>query len=292
MQGQALLVNTSHRQLNRAPLMRVIATGGMAAGSVIDRKIELYRRCEATGCPSNKAFRRGSRCQNAYQSAHEQDSGMSHVVVETEGGQMHVRVAQARLEAGVAYLNQGQYAEAERCFRSAMWIFRKVHGDEHADVGWACQALGDTYCRTGKYDEAFTLYEESLEIFRIVHGNSSPEAGGCLIVLGGALECKGKLEEALSKLEEALSIFDQTLGARHANVHAGKGREVDTQRNSLVPEDLRGLGQFTQAVEMYDKALAIHRCDPSFLCLDGRDLDGTGGRPRKEIGGTGIGLSV
>ena len=85
---------------------------------------KLCKNCGAPGCKFKCMCKQGyycsRKCQKKDWQNHKKDCAMAHSgnvkEAKREHGKDDVRVAQARLEAGFALLNQGRYKEAERCF--------------------------------------------------------------------------------------------------------------------------------------------------------------------------------
>ena len=55
---------------------------------------------------------------------------------------------------GVVYSHLAKYNEAKEHYEKALFIWRKIYGEEHGDVAASYNSLGVVYGNLGKYSEA------------------------------------------------------------------------------------------------------------------------------------------
>ena len=76
---------------------------------------------------------------------------------------------------GVAYWNQGKYAEAEGLYKRALTIQEKALGANHPDVARTLDNLANVYDDQGRSSEAERLYKRVLSIREEVLGANHPD---------------------------------------------------------------------------------------------------------------------
>jgi tetratricopeptide (TPR) repeat protein len=164
---------------------------------------------------------------------------------------------------GLAYQNQGRYAEASALYKAALSIARETHDrvEECAEI----HRLGTVARVTGQIAQALQYYQTSLALalgresfdvntFRledIVFEDIDSRLGIWISDLGSAYRCLGQMDLAIKAYELALQI-DRQIGERRWEV-------ADLLRLGSVYRDQ---GQFGPAIEYYQAtrvlAEAIH----------------------------------
>ena len=95
-------------------------------------------------------------------------------------------------------------AEAEKIYRQALDIQRRVVGPEHPDTLLTMDNLNNTVAEQGRYAEAEKLCRETLDIRRRVLGSEHRDTATSKYELAGLLARQGRRGEALSVLREAV----------------------------------------------------------------------------------------
>ena len=129
---------------------------------------------------------------------------------------------------GEALVDLGHYAEAEKLFREAIDIERRVFGPEHPETLKLMSNLANVLIGEGRYDEAEKLFCETLDIQRRVLAPESPDAAISTYNLGSVAAHRGRRDEARSLLREAV---DHGLPA-----YADLGMDKDPDLKSLHGE--------------------------------------------------------
>jgi tetratricopeptide (TPR) repeat protein len=74
-------------------------------------------------------------------------------------------MAQSLNNLAELYRTQGRYGEAEPLYERSLWIFEKILGPDHTDVGNSLNNLAALYDSQGRYAEAEPLYKRSFLIY-------------------------------------------------------------------------------------------------------------------------------
>lgn len=115
---------------------------------------------------------------------------------------------------GRAYLNLGQYDQAESLFTRGLALHREI-GAGDRDLAEAVYNLGYAKEMRGRYSEAETLYSEALAL----QGNNGNPVDPSYLVslfhLGSVIHISGRSEEANRRFDEWQKIYDQ-LEERHS----------------------------------------------------------------------------
>lgn len=145
---------------------------------------------------------------------------------------------------GDVHWPQGDYAEADECFRRAAERFREA-GDQ-GDEANALNNLAGVHMSLGDHERARSSYTRCLEVYRR-HGERVGEAVALSNL--GLLEVElGNHHQALEHLREALAIA-RGVGylALEAHCVAGLGGAY------------QGMGDFRRALDHYGQALEVYR---------------------------------
>jgi tetratricopeptide (TPR) repeat protein len=110
-------------------------------------------------------------------------------------------------------------AEAEPLYREALAIWRKLHGNEHVDVGSSLAGLASALEFLGKYEEAEALYREALAIQRRLLGDEHPNVAASLNGLAYTIAKVGtRYDEAERLGREALALRRKLFGTDHPDL--------------------------------------------------------------------------
>ena len=158
----------------------------------------------------------------------------------------------ARLFDGTSqYLAQrARYAEAERLFRQALAISKRVHGIEHENVASILNNLGRLLIYRGQYEQAEEMLRQTIEIDRNTIGEDNPTFAKHLDNLARSFYYQGNCEDALPLAQRALDIAQRHHGTDH--------RDVAHHLNTLATV-FSDMGDFEEAIARRLEALKIGR---------------------------------
>jgi tetratricopeptide (TPR) repeat protein len=149
---------------------------------------------------------------------------------------------------GRFYVEQGDYAQAQRWFEQGLAVCQERLGEEHPDVASSLNNLAALYCSQGGYEQAEPLYKRALAIAEKVLGPEHPNLASSLNNLAGLYRNQGRYEQAEPLYQKALAIREKVLGPEHPNVASSLNNLAGLYRD---------LGDYEQAEPLYQKALAI-----------------------------------
>jgi serine/threonine-protein kinase len=152
--------------------------------------------------------------------------------------------------AGVTHRRLENYAQAERLYREALEIQRRLLGPKHAEVGTLLNNLAALMNASGRYAEAEAINREALSVRQEALGRGHPLVANSMLNLAVALENRGDMASAAALYEEAASIVRAALGPDHPRFAA-------ILRNWGVL--LANQGKPADAVPLLREALRIRR---------------------------------
>lgn len=139
------------------------------------------------------------------------------------------RATTAFNEANVA-TRMGDWAEAERLYRTAVDLWSLALGADHPFVARGLEGLADVASSQGQYDDSRRLYEQVLGMRKRTLGPTHPQVAWTLASLADVASKAGEPAAALQLANEAVAVFDRS----------GAGDEPDRLAQAL---ELRGLLQ-------------------------------------------------
>ncbi|CAK9087279.1 Nephrocystin-3 [Durusdinium trenchii] len=116
---------------------------------------------------------------------------------------------------GSAWKAQGDYKEAEKCFRDAFKMRHESLGPKHPDTLTSLNNLACTVDALGRPSEAGKLYQECLERRRTVLGHSHPDTMTSMSNLALYLRSNGQNEKAGELFEQVLDGRRKIFGIKH-----------------------------------------------------------------------------
>jgi CHAT domain-containing protein/tetratricopeptide (TPR) repeat protein len=145
---------------------------------------------------------------------------------------------------GFAYLGQGEWDEAMRCFRRRLDLALLVHSP--LDEAWARTSIGFVHHQRGSQQEARAEYHRAIALFR---------EGGRLRLELTALIGLGRVESALGNQREAIRCYQRVWVV---------SREVGDRVNEMWATNNLGVlegtkGDLSRAAEYQERAYAIAR---------------------------------
>jgi CHAT domain-containing protein/tetratricopeptide (TPR) repeat protein len=122
----------------------------------------------------------------------------------------------------------GDWAEAERLYRTSVDMWSKTLGADHPFVARGLDGLADVAASQGRFDDARRLYEQVLGTRRRTLGPAHPQVAWTLASLADVTWKAGEPVVAARLADEAVAIFDKS----------GAGDEPDRYAQAL---ELKGL---------------------------------------------------
>jgi CHAT domain-containing protein len=124
----------------------------------------------------------------------------------------------------------GDWAEAERLYRTSVDMWSKTLGADHTFVARGLEGLADVAASQGQFDAARRLYEQVLAMRRRTLGPAHPQVAVTLTLLAAVSSKAGEPAIALRLADEAVAVFAKS----------GAGDEPEKHPQAL---ELRGLLQ-------------------------------------------------
>ena len=116
---------------------------------------------------------------------------------------------------GVILDEQKKYDEAEKTYREALAIQRKVLGALHPDIVTTLTNLANTLSHAGKLATAAGVYREALTMSEKVYGRQTTDTAHVLAGLAELELRQGRRPEAEALARESLATREKFLGAAH-----------------------------------------------------------------------------
>jgi serine/threonine-protein kinase len=166
---------------------------------------------------------------------------------------------------GQSYLSLARYDEAERQFRSALEIERRIDGPRSVPVVMTLSNLGGVYLASGQLDRADTVFRQALAIRRSLSSVPDTVLADLIDDAGSVAHDKGQFADAERLHRQALDIFRRLLGGRSDKVAVGMGN---------VAVALGEQNRWVAAESLHRSALAIleaNHPEPNTLVADAMD---------------------
>ncbi len=148
----------------------------------------------------------------------------------------------ANYDAGWAAFHQGDLAEAEAKFQSAVAEAEKRGVKDQADLAWWLASLGEIRWLRGKTDDGEALVRRALELRKKVLAPTQPTTADTLGLLGEIRQSQGKTDEAEALIREALTLREHAQGTTSPDYARALFRlgyfELTLQRDAKAEADL------------------------------------------------------
>ena len=152
--------------------------------------------------------------------------------------------------SGKVYKGIGEYSQAQELNEKALAIYKKIFGEEHADVATSYDNLASVYDSMGEYSQAKELHEKALAIRKKIFGEEHADVAASYNNLANVYNSIGAYNQAKELYEKALAIRKKVFGEENADVAAS------INNLALV---YYSIGEYSQAKELHEKALAIRK---------------------------------
>jgi len=156
-----------------------------------------------------------AQCRDALPACERTHQVLAALSADEEAGKLQDRLLNdwAWCEATV-----GQYAQAERHYRSLLTLRQRRYGPEHVEVASSLNNLADVLESQGQYAEAETLFQKALAMRQKLLGPEHPDVASSLNNLASVLYHQGRYAEAERLYQKALALFQKLLGTQHPHV--------------------------------------------------------------------------
>ncbi|MDE7274230.1 MAG: ATP-binding protein [Lachnospiraceae bacterium] len=150
----------------------------------------------------------------------------------------------------VAYLMDfiGEFRKAEGLYCKALWLRKKILGEEHPVTAMSYNNLAYVYRRQGEYKKAEELYKKGLGISEKVLGEKHPFTATSYNNLAGVYDRQGEYKKAEELYKKGLGIREKVLGEEHLS--------TATSYNNLAGV-YKKRGEYKIAISYYFKAYNI-----------------------------------
>ncbi len=163
-------------------------------------------------------------------------------------GVNHPNYATALYNLAHVYNAQGNQADAEGLYKSALAIQEKALGASHPYVAASLNGLANVHYEQGKLADAAGLYKRALTIREKALGADHPDVAETLYNLAHVYYDQGKHAEAEGLYKRALAVREKALGASHPAV-------ARTLENLALVYETQG--KYAEAERLLYRALGI-----------------------------------
>jgi tetratricopeptide (TPR) repeat protein len=163
-----------------------------------------------------------------------------------------VRLAYSFLVLGKCSVQRGDFVGAEPFYRRALEIYEKVYGPEHKDVAFSLAGLAKCHMHCGKYTEAQLMYSRVISIYEKLHGPDDEEVGNMLENLAQCYVFQRDYVRAAPHYKRAIEVFEKVHGRDHEYVAANLFALA--RCHDEQNEDKLAEPLFKRALEIYERA--------------------------------------
>ncbi|MBV9726974.1 MAG: tetratricopeptide repeat protein [Gammaproteobacteria bacterium] len=137
---------------------------------------------------------------------------------ELRGNEPHPDLAEVLNDMGYVYDEYGDLENAEKYYREALAMYRRLLGEKHPYVATELENVALTVQSEGDLASAEALLQQSLEIHRGLQGEAHPEVGRALFNLASVQYDRGETHEAVGNMRQTLAIYRKAYPADHPEI--------------------------------------------------------------------------
>ena len=163
------------------------------------------------------------------------------------------RVARADSLYGLGNVlrTEGRYADAERSFREALALQRKLYGEKHGDIGRTLMGLALTLDDEDELKAALPLMRNAVAMQRELYGSEPhPDLAEAVNDLGQLLEENGDYDESERMYSESIVLRRRLYGDKHPKIAQGLNNLASAMQDK---------GELAASEATYRQALAMER---------------------------------
>ena len=167
-----------------------------------------------------------------------------------EYGEEHESTIIALNNSGSFFMFAGEPQKALAAYERSLKILQKGLGKEHKALAKPYHDVAIAQSALGRYDEAIANFGAAIRCYELGGAKMQKDLMSCYAGLGDTLYKMGDFNGAYVKHAVAFRICEEVFGADGVNLLRAK-------YYALMAGDLAGLGNKTEALQNYEKALKI-----------------------------------
>ena len=167
-----------------------------------------------------------------------------------EYGEEHESTIIALNNSGSFFMFAGEPQKALVAYERSLKILQKGLGKEHKALAKPYHGVASAQSALGRYDEAIANFGSAIRCYEFGGEKMQKDLMSCYAGLGDTLYKTGDFNGAYVKHAVAFRIYEEVFGADSVNLLRAK-------YYALMAGDLAGLGNKTEALQNYEKALKV-----------------------------------
>ncbi|WP_257792051.1 tetratricopeptide repeat protein [Campylobacter showae] len=152
--------------------------------------------------------------------------------------------------SGSFFMFAGEPQKALAAYERSLKILQKGLGKEHKALAKPYHDVAIAQSALGRYDEAIANFGAAIRCYELGGAKMQKDLMSCYAGLGDTLYKTGDFTRAYARHAAALKIYEEVFGADSVNLLRAK-------YCALMAGDLAGLGNKTEALQNYEKALKV-----------------------------------
>lgn len=165
-------------------------------------------------------------------------------------GEEHENTIMALNNAGAFFMLANEPQKALAAYERSLKILQKGLGKEHKALAKPYHGVASAQSALGRYDEAIANFGAAIRCYELGGEKMQKDLMSCYAGLGDTLYKTGDFTGAYAKHAAAFRIYEEVFGADGVNLLRAK-------YYALMAGDLAGLGNKTEALQNYEKALEL-----------------------------------
>nr|WP_314128726.1 tetratricopeptide repeat protein [uncultured Campylobacter sp.] len=167
-----------------------------------------------------------------------------------EYGEEHESTIIALNNSGSFFMFAGEPQKALAAYERSLKILQKGLGKEHKALAKPYHGVAIAQSALGRYDEAIANFGAAIRCYELGGEKMQKDLMSCYAGLGDTLYKMGDFNGAYVKHAAAFRIYEEVFGTDGVNLLRAK-------YYALMAGDLAGLGNKTEALQNYEKALKV-----------------------------------
>ena len=167
-----------------------------------------------------------------------------------EYGEEHENTIMALNNAGAFFMLANEPQKALEAYERSLKILQKGLSKEHKALAKSYHGVASAQSALGRYDEAIANFGLAIRCYELGGENMQKDLMSCYEGLGDTLYKTGDFNGAYVRHAVAFRICEEVFGADGVNLLRAK-------YYALMAGDLVGLGNKTEALQNYEKALEL-----------------------------------
>lgn len=165
-------------------------------------------------------------------------------------GEENENTIMALNNAGAFFMLANEPQKALAAYERSLKILQKGLDKEHKALAKPYHGVASAQAALGRYDEAIANFGAAIRCYELGGAKMQKDLMSCYAGLGDTLYKTGDFNGAYVKHAAALKIFEEVFGTDSVNLLRAK-------YYALMAGDLAGLGNKTEALQNYEKALEL-----------------------------------